>query len=139
MTGMAHRQVHEDYAHLQDALEIIKNEEIISRFGGRRKSLWNVIETIAKEDLGAPVPTASLRTLAVEGNRVFQWIANFKEGTVKEDHFKAFLSAGEAWIIAQASVDSGDDKPSHRDDRDKPTNGKKNPKTKGDDFDDWEV
>jgi hypothetical protein len=139
MTGMAHRQVHEDYAHLQDALEIIKNEEIISRFGGRRKSLWNVIETIAKEDLGAPVPTASLRTLAVEGNRVFQWIANFKEGTVKEDQFKAFLSAGEAWIIAQASVDSGDDRSSRREEQNKSMNGKKDKKSKGDDFDDWEV
>jgi hypothetical protein len=143
MTGMAHRQVHEDYAHLQDALEIIKSDEIITRFGGRRKNLWNVIETVAKEDLGAPVPTANLRSLAVEGNRVFQWIAGFKEGTVKEDQFKAFLAAGEAWIIAQASVDS-DEMPNRSEAKPSPNsgnsnNGKKDKKSKSDDFDDWDI
>ncbi|BAZ11121.1 hypothetical protein NIES4071_29470 [Calothrix sp. NIES-4071] len=135
MTGMAHRQVHEDYAHLQDALEIIKSEEIITRFGGRRKNLWNVIETVAKEDLETSIPTATLRTLAVEGNKVFQWIANFKEGTVKEDQFKAFLSSGEAWIIAQASMDGDDFMPSNKES----SNGKAEKNGKNDDFDDWDV
>ncbi|MEM9276383.1 MAG: hypothetical protein AAGA80_26040 [Cyanobacteria bacterium P01_F01_bin.143] len=59
--GMAHRQVHEDYAHLQDAIAIIKSEEIVNHFGGRRKSMWNVIEQVAKEDLRMNIQTAALR------------------------------------------------------------------------------
>ncbi|MGB6297525.1 MAG: hypothetical protein WBF90_15265 [Rivularia sp. (in: cyanobacteria)] len=129
MTGMAHRQVHEDYAHLQDALNIIKSEEIVNHFGGRRKSMWNVIEQVAKEDLSMNLQVAALRTLAVEGNKVFQWIANFSEGTVREDEFRAFLTAGEAWILAQAAIsdDDFDSDDSYMDDED------------DDDFDDWEM
>ncbi len=138
MTGMAHRQVHEDYAYLQDALELLKSSEIISYFGGRRKSLWNVVEQVAKQDLGISVNTANIRTLAVEGNKVFHWIANFTEGVVREDDFKTFVSAAEAWILAEAGVESDgeglrkEDKPSrsHRNDG--------HDSDRHDDFDDWD-
>ena len=102
MTGMSHVQVTEDYAHLQEALDILRAEEIINHFGGRRKSLWSVIERVSKEDLGSMVPTAPLRTIAVEGNKVFQWVANFEsEGGVRDVDFSTLLSAAESWIIAQ--------------------------------------
>jgi hypothetical protein len=130
MTGMAHRQVHEDYAHLQDAIGILKSQEIVDHFGGRRKSLWNVVERVAKEDLGMTLPTAALRSLAVEGNKVFLWTAGFAEGAVKESEFKAFLNAGEAWILAQAIVDG--EKNLMDDDDDDRQNGKGN---KDDDWD----
>ena len=104
MTGMAHLQVTEDYAHLQEAIELIKMEEIINHFGGRRRSIWDVIERVAKQDLGVNVQTSVTRTLAVEGNKVYQWIADFSEATVREEEFKAFLKSAEAWIIAQASL-----------------------------------
>ena len=108
------------------------SEEIVNHFGGRRKSMWNVIEQVAKEDLRMNIQTAALRSLAVEGNKVFQWIANFSEGSVKEDEFRAFLSAGEAWILAQAAIsddDSFDSDNSYMDDEDE----------EDDDFDDWEM
>lgn len=104
MTGMAHLQVTEDYAHLQEAIELLKMEEIINHFGGRRRSIWDVIERVAKQDLAVNVQTSVTRTLAVEGNRVYQWIADFSEATVREEEFKAFLKSAEAWIIAQASL-----------------------------------
>lgn len=107
MTGMAHIQVAEDYAHLQEAMKILRADEILNMFGGRRKTLWSVIEQVAKEDLGMMVSTAPLRTLAVEGNKVFQWVADFNESFVQEGEFRAFLSAAEAWIIAQASLEPG--------------------------------
>lgn len=106
MTGMSHVQVTEDYAHLQEALDILKADEIVGKFGGRRKSIWSVIEQIAKEDLGVAIPTSTLRSIAVEGNRVFQWVANFDESVIRENDFNDFLQAAEAWIIAQASLDS---------------------------------
>lgn len=104
MTGMAHRQVHEDYAHLKDAMGIIAGEEVIGSLGGRRKTIWSVIEQVAKEDLGTAVPTATLRTLAVEGNRIFQWLAEFTSGTVSNESFQKFLNAAEAWVIARAAL-----------------------------------
>lgn len=104
MTGMAHLQATEDYAHLQEAIELLKMEEIINHFGGRRRSLWDVIERVAKQDLGMTVQTSVMRTLAVDGNKVYQWIADFNEATVREEEFKAFLKSAEAWIIAQASL-----------------------------------
>ncbi|MBI1240820.1 hypothetical protein [Umezakia ovalisporum] len=109
MTGMAHLQVTEDYAHLQEAMELLKMEEIINHFGGRRKSLWNVIESVAKQDLGVTVQTSVMRDLAVEGNKIYQWIANFNEAMVREEEFKTFLKAAEAWIIAQASLQDPND------------------------------
>lgn len=150
MTGMAHVQVTEDYAHLQEALNILKSEEIVNNFGGRRKSFWSVIEQVAKEDLRSMVPTATLRTLAVEGNKIFQWIANFESHAVREtDYFSPLLSAAESWILAQASIaaghpgralptpDSGKGKsralPKGRDTRRKP------PSDRQDDFDDWDI
>lgn len=106
MTGMAHIQVAEDYAHLQEAMNILKADEILNMFGGRRKTLWSVIEQVAKEDLGMMVPTAPLRTAAIEGNKIFQWVADFNEGLVQDSGFQSFLSAAEAWIIAQASIET---------------------------------
>lgn len=108
MTGMAHLQVTEDYAHLQEAIALLKMEEIINHFGGRRRSIWDVIERVAKQDLGIMVQTSVTRTLAVEGNRVYQWIADFSEATVREEEFRAFLKSAEAWIIARASLQEYD-------------------------------
>lgn len=136
MTGMAHIQVTEDYAHLQEAMNILKADEILNMFGGRRKTIWSVIEQVAKEDLGMMVPTAPLRTLAVEGNKIFQWVAEFNEGIVREGEFREFLSAAEAWIIAQASLDSEEPEASDEDDFDLNGNGKN---SSDDDFSDWEV
>jgi hypothetical protein len=153
MTGMSHVQVTEDYAQLQEALDILRSDEILTHFGGRRKSLWSVLEQVAKEDLGVIVPTSTLRALAVEGNKIFQWIATFEtETAVRSADFDSLLSAAESWILAQASMESG----SHgKDVSPKMTGGKARgnlppaapPKRrepvkatpKAGDFDDWDV
>lgn len=149
MTGMSHVQVTEDYAHLQEALDILKSDEVLTHFGGRRKSLWSVIEQIAKEDLGVAVATSTLRSLAVEGNRIFQWIANFEsEAAVCSADFDSLLSAAESWIIAQASMETGShSKGPHKAPAGRPRGSlpqaappKPAPvKTKAGDFDDWDV
>ena len=107
MTGMAHLQVTEDYAHLQEALDIINSDEIRNYFGGRRKSVWSVIEQLTREELGVSVQSETIKTLAIEGNKIFQWIARFESGDlVTQDDFETFLRASESWIIAQASLGS---------------------------------
>lgn len=133
MTGMAHRQVHEDYAHLKDALGILAGEEVVGSLGGRRKTIWSVIEQVAKEDLGVAVPTSTLKTLAVEGNRIFQWLAEFTPGTVSDERFQKFLDAAEAWVIARAGL--SDEGPSRNgSSRSKPHDAEED---KEDDFEDW--
>ncbi|EKU98903.1 hypothetical protein Lepto7375DRAFT_8236 [Leptolyngbya sp. PCC 7375] len=133
MTGMSHLQVTEDYAHLQEALDIIKSEDVVISYGGRRQSIWTVIEQIAKEDLGIMVSSAPIRTAAVEGNKVFQWIATFNEGSVQDSVFQSFLSAAEAWIIAQAAMEEDDDSFGQEDDdMDDDID-----MDEDDDFDDW--
>ncbi|MEO1209365.1 MAG: hypothetical protein AAFX78_07465 [Cyanobacteria bacterium J06638_20] len=132
MTGMSHLQVTEDYAHLQEALDIIKSEDVLVTYGGRRKSVWTVVEQIAKEDLGLMISSAPIRTAAVEGNKVFQWLANFNEGTVQDSAFQTFLSAAEAWIIAQASMEEDDDSFGRDDDEDEDWDEDE------DDFEDWD-
>ncbi|MBD2503162.1 hypothetical protein [Anabaena azotica] len=106
MTGMAHLQVQEDYAHLKDALDIIGSEEIRNYFGGRRQTLWDIIERVVKEGLGIPIPTEAIKTLAIDGNRIFEWIAEFDERAVTNEQFNEFRKAVEAWIIANASLHS---------------------------------
>ncbi|WLQ15880.1 hypothetical protein O5O45_08130 [Hahella aquimaris] len=99
-TGMAHVQAREFYAQLQECFEILKDDEIMSYFGGnRRKSLWTVIEKLSKEEFGASPNIAAHRSLAVDGNRIFQWIANYNEAAVRQEDFIAFLQAAESYIL----------------------------------------
>ena len=99
-TGMAHVQAREFYAQLQECFEILKDDEIMAYFGGnRRKSLWTVIERLSKEEFGASPYIAAHRSLAVDGNKIFVWIANFNESSVRQEDFVAFLQAAESYIL----------------------------------------
>ncbi|CBL45778.1 Conserved hypothetical protein [gamma proteobacterium HdN1] len=99
-TGMAHVQAREFYAQLQECFEILKDDEIMSYFGGnRRKSLWTVIERLSKEEFGASPNIGAHRSLAVDGNRIFVWIANFNEASIRQEDFVNFLQAAESYIL----------------------------------------
>lgn len=108
-TGMAHVQAREFYAQLQECFEILKDDEIMAYFGGnRRKSLWTVIERLSKEEFGASPNIAAHRSLAVDGNKIFVWIANFNESSVRQEDFVAFLQAAESYILNFTNA-SGDE------------------------------
>lgn len=99
-TGMAHVQTREFYAQLQECLDILKDPEIMAYFGGnRRKSLWSVIERLSKEEFGVAPNIGAHRSLAVDGNKIFQWIANFNEASVRQEDFIAFVQAAESYIL----------------------------------------
>ncbi len=116
-TGLLHMQVGEMYGHLQEAIEILRNEEILNHFaGGRRRNLWTVIERVAKEEFGLAVNVSALRTIAVEGNKIFRWLAEYdgrpapRPGTggpamVDAGFVQPLLDSAEAWIIAQADIE----------------------------------
>ena len=104
MTGMAHLQVTDMYMQLKDAFELLGAPEIASQLSmGRRRTVWTTIERLSREELETVPDIAGLRTLAVEGNKVFQFIGNFEPGSVSEADFEAFRDSAEAWIIAAAT------------------------------------
>lgn len=104
-TGMAHIQARELYAQLQECVDLLRDPEILAYFGGnRRKSLWTVIEQLSKQEFGASPNIAALRSLAVDGNTIFRFIADFTEGGVRQEQFDRFLQASEAYILNYSTV-----------------------------------
>ena len=105
-TGMAHMQVREVYSQLQEAISILQEEEILAHFGGsRRKTMWSVIEQLSKTEFGSSPNIAAHRSLAVDGNKIFQWIANYDESTSTQDEFMEFLLAAESYILNMSVID----------------------------------
>ncbi|NET07144.1 MAG: hypothetical protein F6K16_21090 [Symploca sp. SIO2B6] len=104
MTGMAHLQVTEDYNHLQEAIEIIYSDDVRSYYGGSTQSLWSTIERIAKEEFGQAPNTETIKTMAVDGNKIFEWIANFNSSSVKSSQFEQLISSVEAWVLARETL-----------------------------------
>jgi len=106
-TGMAHMQTREIYAQLQEALDILREPEILAHFGGsRRKTVWSVIEELSKSEFGTSPNIGAHRTLAIAGNKVFQWIANFDDATTRHEEFVEFLEAAESYILNMSVVEN---------------------------------
>lgn len=104
-TGMAHIQARELYAQLQECVELLRDPEILAYFGGnRRKSLWTAIEQMSKQEFGASPSIAALRSLAVDGNVIFRFIANYSDGGVRQEEFNAFLQSAESYILNYQSA-----------------------------------
>jgi hypothetical protein len=113
MTGMAHLQVTEDYYHMKEALDIVSSDDIRNYYGGSsRQSVWNTIQRIVQEEFHLNLNTEAIKTMATEGNKVFQWIANFSENSVTSSQFETFIKAAEAWLVAEATL-SGNKRPGY--------------------------
>jgi hypothetical protein len=140
MTGMSHLQTQEMHAYLLSAQDILAHPEVVDYFGGgRSKNMWKVIESLWKEDFGDSPNIAAIRTSAVEGNKVFQWIANFDgAGRVVDEDFRAFLESAEAWILAQASVDVKIIADGENGEEDEDEDDEEFAEKEDDDFDDWD-
>lgn len=65
-------------AQLIDAFDILQSPELQSYFGGEYGSgMWSIIEEVGAELEGGPLPPADrMRTLAVHGRKVMQWLAD---------------------------------------------------------------
>ncbi len=101
-TGMAHMQITEMYHHLLEAKQVL--EHAIAYFStGSRKSLWTVIERASREWFDEAPNISAIRSAAIDGNKVFQWIAAFDQSSVTDEDFQVFLESAEAWILATAT------------------------------------
>lgn len=109
-TGIAHMQIREAYAQMQEAIEILRDPDILAYFGGnKRKSMWTVIDQLSRDEFGTSPNIAAHRSLAVDGNKIFQWIANFNEGTVRQEDFVDVITATESYILNYPLTNEGED------------------------------
>lgn len=104
-TGMAFVQAHEIYKQLQSAFDVLRDPDIVANFGGpRRRNMWTVIAELSKEDFGRSAPIGPLLRVAVDGNRIYQIIADF-DGALSADAFRNLIEAGESYIINSSVID----------------------------------
>jgi hypothetical protein len=95
--------------------------------------MWTVIERLSVDEFRHSPNVSAIQTAAIEGNKVFQWVANFGgPGTVTEQSFKSFLESAEAWILSQATAGEGEG----FEDEAAAADGEES-EDGGDDFDDW--
>lgn len=105
-TGMAFVQAHESYKQLQSAFDVLRDPDIVANFGGpRRRNMWTVIAELSKEDFGHSVPIGPLLRVAVDGNRIYQIVADF-DGSLSADDMRNLIEAGESYIINSSVIDS---------------------------------
>ena len=101
-TGMSHAQITEMYHHLREAKSVLGHA--VDYFStGPRKSLWTVVERASREWFDEAPNISAIRSAAIDGNRVFQWIANFDQSNVTDEQFQTFIDAVDAWIVAEAN------------------------------------
>lgn len=153
MAGMALTQVTEMYNQLRQteaasgvlgALDILGHPEVVGQLAsGRRRDQWSVIERLAKEEFGVSPNVNALRTSAVEGFRVVDYIADFRAGALDEVAFNEFISSAKAWILAQQLagdgllVDAADGGTSYEDEDTKEYGDLEDDQTESDDDDLW--
>lgn len=134
MAGMALTQVTEMYNQLRQtevgsgvlgALDLLSHPEVVGQLAsGRRRDHWSVIERLAKEEFGVSPNVSALRTSAVEGFKVVDYIASFRPGVLDQDAFEEFIASAKSWILAQQLagdgllVDAGDGGSSGQEDTD---------------------
>lgn len=139
MVGKPLNDVHELYAQLQECIEILSHPEIIDQMaGGGLKNMWTVVDKISRQELGSAPNISALRTAAVEGNKVFNWIGNFNESQVDNQAFMTFLNAAEAYIIAKGQSEEGGSMPDAFEEPDFEDRELEAVGAEGDEFDDWD-
>ena len=105
-TGMAFVQAHESYKQLQSAFDVLRDPDIVANFGGpRRRNMWTVIAELSKDDFSQSVPIGPLLRVAVDGNRIFQIVADF-DGGLSADDMRNLIEAGESYIINSSVIDN---------------------------------
>jgi hypothetical protein len=107
VVGGVRRDILKLIPHREEAFQLIESAPIISRYGGVEQSTSSTLKNLAMELLQVSLPVDDLLELAERGNEVFQFVAGFSRGNVREEPFQEFLEAAQQMIIAKAVVDDG--------------------------------
>lgn len=105
--GMAFVQAQEIYKQLQGAFDVLRDPDIVANFGGpRRRNMWTVIQELHKQEFGRSLPIGPLLRVAVDGNRIYQIIADFDGIDLSAAQFRALIDAGESYIINSSVIEA---------------------------------
>ncbi len=109
-SGMVKAMTREMYAHLQSAIEILREETVVDQLGyGHRKSMWKVIERVSQSEFDNIPKVSALRRASIEGNKLLRWIAEFDEGAVRDEDFTNFIYSAQNFIISQSQLGDMED------------------------------
>lgn len=107
-SGMVKLFVPEMYTHLENAIAILDAPEIKDQIGhGVARDLWNVVESISREEFGHYPNTSALRTVASNARRIILDIADYSFATFTEDDFHNFIRNVEAFIVGKSQLENG--------------------------------
>jgi hypothetical protein len=102
--GMAIFLSREAGRQLVDCFQILESQELRSYFGGDfTEGMWGVIEQLVEEIDGKPGPPADrMRTMAVNGRRVIQWLADHADdvSTASDDELDDLADRVQNWLAA---------------------------------------
>jgi hypothetical protein len=84
-------------AHLREALEILDDPEIRHAYGAR--DIWQLVETLARLELGREFDVVRARTMAAAGTLIIGWLAE-EVDTVSEE----VADAAAVWLSAARSA-----------------------------------
>jgi hypothetical protein len=104
-SGMVKAIIPELYAHLQSCFEIIDQKEVADQLGnGVDKTRWKVIENVHKSLTNQKPPVLAYLTIAVEGNKIFRFIADFNASAVTNEVFDEFIQSTERYRVASQQL-----------------------------------
>lgn len=104
-SGMVKAMTREMYAHLNSAIEILQEQEVVDQLGyGYNKSMWKVIEQVSRTEFNVIPNVSALKTGAVEGNKILRTIADFDEASITDAEFTTLLNSCESFIISQSQL-----------------------------------
>jgi hypothetical protein len=86
--------------HLREALEILDDPEIRNSYGAR--DIWQLVETLARMELGREFDVVRARTMAAAGTLIIGWLAQGVDAVPAE-----VADAAAVWLSAAAQPPGG--------------------------------
>ncbi len=106
MVGKPLMDVHELHAQFQECRSILENQEIIDQIsGGQFRTMDSVVKSVYREIHGHDVNTRAFTDVAVEGNKIFNFIADFDRSVMDRNTFdRLLIDPAEIYINAADQI-----------------------------------
>jgi hypothetical protein len=108
VTGSAFKKIKGLQSYLNEAHDLLTSAPAAARFGGIDRSVNTAINEMGRKFLQVNLPVEDLFEWAERGNDVFNYIADFQRGDLREEPFQNFLDAAQQTILARAAIDEAD-------------------------------
>ena len=84
------------HAQLVDALEVLEDPEVLLAYGAR--DIWELIDTLARLELGTVPEVSRVRTMAASGSAIIAWLTD-ETSIVSEE----VVDAAQTWLETAAA------------------------------------